>query len=342
MVIKMNKRKLAICDRDKEYLTMLQAYLSKKNPTGFEIIVFDSIKQAAAASKEERFEILLVGEGIYDTDVINIAAKKTFILQENELADITGYSMVPKYQSMERLIGQVLDVFALDEECMSIKSKVQTPSRLISFYSPDRHKAQSVTALTAAQVLSDMGNKVLYMSMQPFSGFEELLGIKYDADITDFMYFVLKHSDKLLYKLEGIKRTIHGVDYLPPALDYSDLLHIDEDEWKSCFDILLYNGSYEYIVVDLTETCKGFCHLLERSDSVYILSEENAFSRTMYRQFEQLFRVKELGEVLEKSVCFDLIKDWESHALNLGQLSLSTLGAHMKGILTQNEQQHKV
>ena len=34
----MNRRKLAICDQDKEYLAMLQAYLSKKNPAGFEIV----------------------------------------------------------------------------------------------------------------------------------------------------------------------------------------------------------------------------------------------------------------------------------------------------------------
>lgn len=109
----MNKRKLAICDRDRDYLMMLQAYLSKKNPAGFEVVVFDSVKQALLESKEERFEILLVGEGIYDTDVINIAAQKIFILQEDGLAGITGFSALPKYQSMEQLIRQVLDAFAL-------------------------------------------------------------------------------------------------------------------------------------------------------------------------------------------------------------------------------------
>lgn len=334
----MNKRRLAICDRDKEYLCMLQAYLLKKNPAGFEIIVFDSVKQAVASSREKHFEILLVGEGTYDTDVINIEAQKIFILQEDGLAGITGYSVVPKYQSMERLIGQVLDEFALDEECMSIESRGRISSRLISFYSPDRHKAQSMTALTAAQLLSDMGNRVLYISMQPFSGFEEILNIRYESDITDFMYFVLKHSDKLLYKLEGIKRTIHGVDYLPPALDYSDLFHINADEWKRCFDFLLYSGDYTNIVVDLTETCKGFYHLLEKSDEVYILSAQDDFSKAMYRQFEQLIRVKELDAVLEKSVCFDLMKGWENYALSMEQLSFSPIGAHMKGILKHNEQ----
>lgn len=332
----MSKKRLAICDEDREYLSMIQAYLLKKNPAGFEIVVFDSVKETEAASKEEAFEILLMSEGIYDINVTKINAQKIFILRENGLAGITGYSMVEKYQSMERLIGQVLDAFALDEACISIETKGRTPSKLISFYAPDRCKVQSIMALTAAQVLSDMGNKVLYISMQPFSGFEQLFGTKYETDITDFMYFVLKHSDKLLYKLEGIKRTIHGVDYLPPALDYSDLTNIEEDEWKRCFDALLYSSDYASVVVDLTETCKGFYHFLERSDMLYILSENDRFSKAMHTQFEQIIRGKELCAVLEKSICIHPVKGWEDDSFNLEQLSVSPLGAQMKGILTQN------
>lgn len=332
----MSKKRLAICDEDREYLSMIQAYLLKKNPAGFEIVVFDSVKETEAASKEEAFEILLLSEGIYDINVTKINAQKIFILRENGLAGITGYSMVEKYQSMERLIGQVLDAFARDEACISVETRGRTPSKLISFYAPDRCKVQSIMALTAAQVLSDMGNKVLYISMQPFSGFEQLFGTKYETDITDFMYFVLKHSDKLLYKLEGIKRTIHGVDYLPPALDYSDLTNIEEDEWKRCFDALLYSSDYASVVVDLTETCKGFYHFLERSDMLYILSENDRFSKAMHTQFEQIIRGKELCAVLEKSICIHPVKGWEDDSFNLEQLSISPLGAQMKGILTQN------
>lgn len=332
----MNKKKLAICDKDKGYLSMLQAYLSKKNPAGFEVVVFDSVRQAVSESKKEPFGILLVGEGIYDTDVINVAAQKVFILQEDGFAGITGYNTVSKYQSMERLIRQVLDAFALDEKCVSVPNRGQTSAGLVTFYSPDRHKGQSVAALTAAQILADMGHKVLYISMQPFSGFEELLGVKYESDITDFMYFALNHSDKLLYKLEGIKRTIHGVDYLPPAFDYSDLADIAEDEWKQCLDMLLHSGEFSEIVVDLTETCKGFYHFLEKSTEVYFLSAKDACSKAMYAQFARLMKLKELDTVLGKSITFDLITGWEHSVLNTGQLSVSPLGAQMKGILEQN------
>ena len=57
----MRSRQLAICDNDREYLRMLQAYLQKKNPADFEILIFDTVQMALEASCEEGFEILLVG-----------------------------------------------------------------------------------------------------------------------------------------------------------------------------------------------------------------------------------------------------------------------------------------
>ena len=75
----MRARQLAVCDSDSGYLGMLQAYLQKRNLADFEILVFDTLSKAVEASLENPFEILLIGEGIYDTDVIKIKASKIYI-----------------------------------------------------------------------------------------------------------------------------------------------------------------------------------------------------------------------------------------------------------------------
>ena len=108
----MGTRQFVICDRDTDYLKMLQAYLQKRNPADFEIATFDTVDKALRASEENAFEILLVGEKIYDKDVTKIHAAKVYILQEDGLSGITGYSAVAKYQSMESLITQILDAYA--------------------------------------------------------------------------------------------------------------------------------------------------------------------------------------------------------------------------------------
>lgn len=330
----MRVRQFAICDSDSGYLKMLQAYLQKKNPADFEILIFDTISKALQASCEMTFEILLVGEGIYDADVIKIKASKIYILQEDGLKGITGYSMVAKYQSMERLIAQVLEEFALDDSCSSIGKRGKNKTTLISFYSPDRHRGQSVAALGAAQVLADEGFQVLYINLMPFTGFEELLHTDYEADVTDFMYFVLNHSDKLLYKLDGLKRCIHGVDYLPPALDYADLLHISNNEWETVMDLLLYSSDYTHIVMDLSETCQGFYDLLENSDKVYLLTDKtNIYSQAMLAHFQNLLKAKAYESILSHTVAFELPGNWEEQCSNLDNLASSPVGVRMKGVL---------
>lgn len=334
----MGGRQFAVCDSDSGYLRMLQAYLQKKNPADFEILIFDTVAKALEASLEAPFDILLVGEGIYDANVARINASRVSILQEDGLKGITGYSMIAKYQSMERMIAQVLEEFALDDSCSSAGRRGKNQTTLISFYSPDRHRGQSAAALGAAQILAGEGYQVLYLNLMPFTGFEELLQTSYEADVTDFMYFVLSHSDKLLYKLDSLKRSIHGVDYLPPALDYTDLLHIDRADWETVMKLLLYSSDYTHIVIDLSETCQGFYGLLENSDRVYLLTDRtNIYGRAMLSHFKNLLQAKEQGEILKHSVEFELPGNWEESCGMFENLASSSVGMCMKGVLGRSE-----
>lgn len=331
----MKARQFAICDGDSGYLKMLQAYLQKRNPADFEILVFDTVEKAWKASEEVPFEILLVGEKIYDAGVTKINAAKICILQEDGLKGITGYSMVPKYQSMEKLITQVLDELALDENCTSPDRRGRNRTNLVSVYSPERHSGQSAAALALAQVLADEGNRVLYLNLMPFTGFEELLQTGYDADVTDFMYFVLNHSDKLLYKLDSLKRCMHGVDYLPPALDYSDLMQVGEKDWGRVIDLLLYSSDYTHIVVDLSETCRGFYQILEQSTKVYILTDHaSVYARAMLSHYRKLLKAKEYYAVLEHSVEFELPPQWAGQCTGLENIAATPVGTCMKGVLS--------
>lgn len=330
----MGTRQFAICDSDAGYLKMLQAYLQKRNPADFEIVTFDTVEKALNASEENAFEILLVGEKIYDRDVTKICAAKVYILQEDGQTEITGYSVVAKYQSMECLITQILDAYALDNNCSGTRRCGKTRTSLISCYSPERHSGQSMAALAMAQALADLGNKVLYLNLMPFTGFEDILRTCYEADVTDFMYFVLNHSDKLLYKLDSLKRCMHGVDYLPPPLDFSDLLQVSEEDWVRITDLLLYSSDYTYVVMDLPETCHGFYHILEKSDKIYALTDRSSpYSGAIMRHFRNVLKAKEWTVILEHLTEFELPQQWREYGSRLENIVATPVGACVKGVL---------
>lgn len=332
----MKARQLAICDGDNGYLKMLQAYLQKKNPADFEILIFDTVEKAIRASGECPFEILLVGEKIYDTNIVKIHAGKICILLEDGQKEIGGYSCVAKYQSMEKLIAQVLEELSMDDSCSRPGMRGRNRTSLVSIYSPVRHAGQSAAAFAMAQVLGGRGNKVLYLNLMPFSGFEELLRTEYGADVTDFMYFALKHSDRLLYKLDSLKCSVRGVDYLPPALDYADLLQISGEDWVRVIDLLLYGSDYTHIVVDLSETCQGFYHILGQSSKIFILKDSSCvYSRAMLSHYRKLLEVKEYDAILGRCVEFELPRQWEAQGAELGNIASSPVGVWMEEVLGQ-------
>jgi hypothetical protein len=329
-------KQLAICDSDTTYLALIQAYLSRKNLMDFEIRTFGTVKSAIEKSMENGFEILLIGEKTYEDDVKNIRAKKIFILQEDGESAVTEYEMVAKYQSMGNLVANVLEKYASDEKCESNIKCGRNKTSLITFYSPQHHPAQSMSALAMAQLLADKGEKVLYLNLHGFSGFEELINISYDADITDFMYFVLKHSEKLLYKLESMKRSIRGVDYLPPALDFSDLVNIKPEEWKKAIDLVLYSGDYTHIIVDLSENCQGFYEILDKSDKVYILYNDNSmYGQASLGHFMRLLRAKEWNGILDKVTTFSVPYETAMRDISPESLALSEIGVYMRGVISE-------
>jgi hypothetical protein len=317
---------------------MISAYLNRKMLMDFEILTFDTIKAASDKSQENMFEILLVGEKTYSEDkdlIINlIKAKKIFILHEDGISHETDFEMIPKYQSMETLVGQVLEKYAGDEKCKSNMKCGKNATRLITFYSSEHHGAQSLCALSYSQLLADRGDKVLYLNLHGFSGFEDIMNISYEADITDFMYFVLKHSEKLLYKLEGMKRNIRGVDYLPPALDFADLVSIKPEEWCKALDLVLYSGDYTDIVLDIDESCQGFYDILDRSDRVYALyNDASMYGRATFSHFKRLLEVKEKTNILNKMTSFSIPYEAIRSTTQLGNLPASEIGAYMRGVM---------
>jgi hypothetical protein len=326
--------KFAICDKDTKYLQNIQTYLVKKNPLDFEIVTYDSTESALEASLKCGFEILLVGENTYSAQVKEIRANKTIILEEDGFSRIEGYDIISKYQSANQLISQVLELHAHDEACTSGIRPAKNNTRLITFYSPEHHGAQSISALAAAQVLGERGEKVLYLNFHGFSGFQQMLGTSYEQDITDFMYFVLKGHSKLQFKLEGMKQNIRGVDFIPPASDYLELVNIKPSEWRQVMDLVMYSCDYNHIVVDMAETCKGFYEIIDISDRMYVLFNENSlYGRASLQHFSSHLSAREMNKVFEKLITYSIPYEVALGEVALQNLVLSEIGAYMRGVL---------
>lgn len=239
---------------------------------------------------------------------------------------------------MGEILAQVMEDYAQDAASCGGNFLSRKKTRLITFYSPDRADGQTAAALAAGQALTAAGQKVLYLNLRAFAGFEKLLHTQYEADVTDYFYFVLQYADKALYKLEGMRKSVGGLDYLPPALDYADLLQITGQQWETTIDTLLENGNYEVIILDISEICQGFYQLLARSDDIIFLTGNSRQAEAVKAQYEKLLTTREAQAVAEKTSYGRLPDNWEQECTDYEHLSSTRLGEQMKQLLAKAQQ----
>lgn len=329
----MTEKILAVCDRDERYLQGMQEYFERKGAADFHILIFSDLKQALTYSQKRKFEIFLVGENVYTEIADDIQAKKKYLLGENGQAAGRKYPVIAKFQSMGEIFAQVMEDYAADASCSGSSVLTRNKTKLISFYSPDRPDGQTAAALAAGQILSNAGNKVLYLNLRAFAGFEDLLHTEYEADVTDYFYFVLQYADKALYKLESMRKSLGGLHYLPPALDYADLLQITMEQWEQAIDILMDSGSYEVIILDLSEICQGFYSLLARSDKIILLQGSCEQSQAMQSQYCKLLVARGAEMIADKTQVNRLPEGWEKECGDYERLAMTRLGDQMKRML---------
>ena len=326
----MREKLLAVCDRDERYLQGMQEYFQRKGTADFQFVTFTTLEQVISYSHNNPVEILLIGENACDEGIEDVHAGKIYLLWENGQGTAAKYPAIPKFQSMGGIFARIMEEYAGDTSCSggSVRSRKRT--KLISFYSPDRADAQTAAALAAGQVLANAGSRTLYLNLRAFAGFEELLHTEFEADVTDYFYFVLQYADKALYKLESMRKTLGELHYLPPALDYADLLQITQKQWEQAIDILLESGNYEVILLDMSEICQGFYSLLARSDRIIFLQGTSAQAQAMKAQYQKLLKARGEARIADRTCYSTLPENWERECCSYERLASTRLGELMK------------
>lgn len=314
------KKRIGICDSDERYLRFMQEYLGKKQLTDFAIQIFTSVEETYQSSRQHPLEILLVGEGCFEECIKEIDAKKVYILQESSACEIVGFTKVMKYQSMERLISTVLEDYAQNvqpsnyvNENTSMTIRAVQKAKMSCFYTPLQTPSQTLYALALAQLLAKEGKRVLYLNLTPFAGFESLLQTTYETDVTDFFYYALKHSNRLGVKLDGMKQRLGGVDYLPPAMDFQDLLSLSAKEWMDGIRQLQCLGVYDELILDLSSASQGLYEIMQSCDQIYTIKQCGSHAKAAFTQFQELcirrkqqnivdciYEIEDEGEMPEK------------------------------------------
>lgn len=296
----MRKRKFAICDSEAVFACHLMEYMMQRKNVPFEVQVFSEKESLEKALEEEDMEMLLVSSGMMDAAMQNLNVGQLLILAEGDVQrEWKKFPVIYKYQPSEQLVAQILDCFvqsAGEEKMISGKRK----SQVFGIYSPLGRCGKTCFALCLGQILAKK-ESVLYLNLEEYCGFEELLERELVSDLLDVMYFLRQKKENVLMKLSS---TVHRIGALDAVLSVhlpEDLKEVKIEEWEELLDEIACGSGYAYIVLDVGSPVEEPGVLLSMCDRVYTPVLPGVMEHAKLKHYEKQLKEAELEEVLQKT-----------------------------------------
>ena len=296
----MGKPILAVCDSDSLFTETMTGIFRSKKGLPFEVHGFSDCGVLMEFLQHDPVEILMISENQFQKYEERGRASFVVILRENEDFDGGGHPCIPKYRSASGLYRNVMELYLRESD--SVVKIVGGKERPVVFgiYSPIRRCRQTSLAMTMAEQLSKTG-ACLYLNFEWFSGFERLLGQRFNGNMTDLLYYYQCDRERFPYRFESLVHKIDDLDLIPPGSSYVDYSGVTKEEWIGFITAIFDVGHYRYVVMDLTEQVVGLFDLMKLCDHIVTICLDDPVSEAKMAQYDLLLEKLGCEDVRDKT-----------------------------------------
>ena len=227
----MKRNIFAVCDLEVDYALNFMDYMNRKKNIPFEIQAFTSVENLIAYGKQTHIELLLISGRAMCREVRDLDIGKIIILSEGvHPPELDQYPSVYKYQSSSDVLREVMACYGAEKKTVADQIAVlKKTTEIIGIFSPLGRCLKTSFALTLGQILAKE-RAVLYLNMEEYSGFEELMGKGFAHNLSDLLYYVRQDNQtgckKCCNKWYQVSEFLtHISDYKAVGLLYNKLCH---------------------------------------------------------------------------------------------------------------------
>ena len=217
------KKMMAVYDTDPVYAERLSDYVNRKEKGIFFAQAFTSREKLMDFAKGNEIDVLLSGEPVDSGEVSGIPShQKIYLTEDREKR--TGQEIY-KYQSGDDIIREVMAVYCeLPGMEPALSALLGKRKRLIGVFSPVGRCGKTCLALAIGLLLAKE-EKVLFVSLDTFTGFTELINEPWKRDLSDLIYYY-KLGRFNGIRLNAVTYYLGDLAWLPPIRfpdDYSQI-----------------------------------------------------------------------------------------------------------------------
>lgn len=299
----MKKNIFAVCDLEVDYALNFMDYLNRKKNIPFEIQAFTNVDSLISFGKKTHIELLLISGKAMCREVREMDIGKVVILSEGvHPPELDQYPSVYKYQSSSNVIREVMACYGEEKAVTPVIFPVlKKTTEIYGVYSPLGRCLKTSFALTLGQVLAKE-KAVLYLNLEEYSGFEELMGKGFSHNLSDLLYYVRQENQNLVHRMNGMIQTVNNLDYIPPVQAPADIRGTLWQDWEKLIQEIVLHSSYEVLVLDIGKGVDETFQMLDLCTRIYMPVLSDVMSACKIAQFENLLRIWDYPQVLSRTV----------------------------------------
>lgn len=280
------KKVMAVYDEDAFYAERLSDYVNRKEKGIFTAQAFTSKEKLEEFAKGHEIDVLLTGERMADDEVSQIPSGQKIYLSEEQSAGNGAEKEIYKYQSGDDIIREVMAVYCETPEAQAaFPGLLNKKKRVVGIYSPVGRCGKTCLALAVGQLLAKE-EKVLFVSLDTFTGFSGLLDERWKRDLSDLIYYY-KQGRFNAIRLNSILYYLGDLAWLPPIRFPDDYNQITAEEMAALMTRILEESDYATLILDIGNYGKQVLPLLEICQVIYMPMKEDVFSQAKLQEFEE-------------------------------------------------------
>lgn len=299
----MKKQIFAVCDPEADYARNFMEYLNRKKSLPFEVQAFTSVQSLVNFARENPIELLLISAEAVCPEIQELNIGKIVILTEGTRPEeLEAYAGVYKYQASSSIVREVMACYGEERTLAESPAPVlKKTTEILGVYSPVGRCLKTSFALALGQILS-ANRPVLYLNLEEYSGFEELLGKKFPYTLSDLLYYVRQGTANLTVRLNSMVQSIGKLDYIPPVQSSGDIRGALWKDWEALLHEIILHSTYETIVLDIGNGIDEVFQMLDLCSRIFMPVRPDRISECKIRQFESLAKTRDYPQILTKTV----------------------------------------
>jgi len=337
------KIKLALLDKDANYLNRISSVFTNKFSDKLEIYSFTDIDVAMQGLRDSKINVFIASDA-YDIDMSLLPKHCGFayFVESTNIETYKDYLAICKFQKVEMIYKIILDIFS-DNVSNSIGLKLDSESnvRIITFVSASGGVGASTSAVACAKSFALRGQKTLYLNLEQFGLVEPFFSGEGQTDFGDVIFALKSKKTNLGLKLESnVRQDASGVFFYSSPKTALDMAELNTEEVARLINDLKLVGSYEYIIfdIDFSFNTKAM-EIFKQSSTIVFVSDGSQISNAKFlRAYQTLEILDERFDTtfLSKSILF--YNKFSNKTGNTLDDSIRTIGGAPKYELATTEQ----